>query len=70
MRNSEYLISLILEAEGLADAIPDTWDTPRDDEPVRKRRKVMQAPSSNVPQVIHMDFSGSARYCLLQQAVI
>ena len=61
VRNSEYLISLILEAKGFADAIPDTWNTPRDDEPVRKRRKVIQAPRSSAPQVVPMDFSGSVR---------
>ena len=69
VRNSEYLISLILEAEGFADAIPDTWNIPRDDEPVRKRPKVVQASSSSAPQVFPMDFSGSVRYCLLQQVV-
>lgn len=70
VRNSEYLISLILEAEGFADAIPDTWNIPRDDEPVRKRPKIVQAPSSSAPQVTPLDFCGSVRYCLLWQAVV
>ena len=65
VRNSEYLISLILEAEGFADAIPDTWNIPRDDEPVRKRPKVMQAPSHSAPQVTPMEFGGQAVFLLI-----
>ena len=38
LRNAEYLVSLILVAEGHSDAVPQGWDEPRDHEKTSRKR--------------------------------
>ena len=61
LRNAEYLVSLILVAEGHGDAVPQGWDEPRDHEKTSRKRShaVLCAPAVAVSTVI--EFGESER---------
>ena len=54
LRNAEYLVSLILVAEGHGDAVPQGWDEPRDNIKTSRKRSyaALCAPAVAVSTVI------------------
>ena len=54
LRNAEYLISVILVAEGHGDAVPQGWDEPRDNIKTSRKRShaALCAPAVAVSTVI------------------
>ena len=54
LRNAEYLVSLILVAEGHGDAVPMGWDEPRDNIKTSRKRShsALCAPAVEVSTVV------------------
>jgi len=61
LRNAEYLISLILAAEGHSDAVPKGWEEPRDHEKTSRKRSRSAVSAAAVETSTVIEFAEGER---------